>query len=93
MVYGVYHSRTCADTSLGDYGVRDFGSIHLTRACTDFLNRFGNPITMDSYLSQFLSEVDGDPRAGVKRLTRQIEKELLEASINAPNWYHFSFSL
>lgn len=56
-------------------------------------NRFGNPITMDAYKRQFFSDVDGEPRAAVKRLTRQIEKELLETSINAPDWCAFSSSL
>lgn len=42
---------------------------------------------MDAYKEQFLSGVEGASRAAVKRLTRAIESELLEATINAPDWY------
>ncbi|KAF8893430.1 hypothetical protein BD779DRAFT_1609793 [Infundibulicybe gibba] len=49
-------------------------------------SRFGRPITMDAYKKQFFSGVDGDPRASVKRLTRAIENELIEMTINAPDW-------
>lgn len=48
--------------------------------------RFGHPITMDSYKQQFFSSIDGEARAAVKRLTRTIENELVETSINAPDW-------
>lgn len=41
---------------------------------------------MDTYKEQFFSCVDGDPRVAVKRLTRAIEVELVETSINAPDW-------
>lgn len=41
---------------------------------------------MDAYKEQFFSDVEGAPRAAVKRLTRAIETELLEATINAPDW-------
>lgn len=41
---------------------------------------------MDAYKEQFFSDVEGAPRAAVKRLTRAIESELLEATINAPDW-------
>ena len=41
---------------------------------------------MDGYKEQFLSGVEGSPRAAVKRLTRSIENELVEATINAPDW-------
>ncbi|KAI3604698.1 glycerol-3-phosphate o-acyltransferase [Moniliophthora roreri] len=47
---------------------------------------FGRPISMDSYKAQFLSNVEGAPRAAVKQLTRTLESELVEATINAPNW-------
>ncbi|KAG6810973.1 hypothetical protein H0H92_009556 [Tricholoma furcatifolium] len=47
---------------------------------------YGQPITMDAFKEQFFSGVEGAPRAAVKRLTRTIENELLEASINAPDW-------
>ena len=42
---------------------------------------------MDEYIEQFLSDVDGSPRAAVKRLTATVERELVEATINAPDWY------
>lgn len=42
---------------------------------------------MDEYREQFFSGVEGAPRAAVKRLTRAIEMELVEATINAPDWY------
>ncbi|KAI0355696.1 glycerol-3-phosphate-acyltransferase [Trametes cingulata] len=47
---------------------------------------FGQPIKMDEYIEQFLSEQEGAPRAAVKRLTAAIERELTEATINAPDW-------
>jgi len=53
---------------------------------THHLARFGHPITMDAYKEQFFSSIDGEPRAAVKRLTRAIENELIETSINAPDW-------
>ena len=49
--------------------------------------RFGRPISVETYKEQFFSEDEGAPRAAVKRLTRAIEGELVETSINAPNWY------
>jgi glycerol-3-phosphate O-acyltransferase/dihydroxyacetone phosphate acyltransferase len=42
---------------------------------------------MDPFKEQFLSGVEGAPRAAVKRLTNLIVKELVEATINAPDWY------
>lgn len=48
--------------------------------------RFGRPISLESYKELFLSGVDGAPRAAVKRLTRAIKNELVEATINAPDW-------
>ncbi|KAF8161060.1 hypothetical protein B0H34DRAFT_699266 [Crassisporium funariophilum] len=47
---------------------------------------FGRPITMDQYKDQFFSGEEGAPRAAVKRLTSAIETELIETSINAPDW-------
>ena len=41
---------------------------------------------MQDYLQQFFSEKEGAPRAAVKRLTAQIEKELLQSTVNAPDW-------
>ncbi len=48
--------------------------------------RFGQPITMDQYMDQFLSSEEGAARAAVKRLTANIEQELVQATINAPDW-------
>lgn len=42
---------------------------------------------MDEYRQQFFSSEDGAPRAAAKRLTRTIERELIEATINAPDWF------
>ncbi|KAJ8583317.1 hypothetical protein M405DRAFT_799415 [Rhizopogon salebrosus TDB-379] len=48
--------------------------------------KFGEPISMDEYKEQFFSGIEGAPRAAVKRLTRAIERELVEGTINAPDW-------
>lgn len=37
-------------------------------------------------MEEFLSQEDGVPRAAVKRLTAAIERELTQATINAPDW-------
>lgn len=42
---------------------------------------------MDEYKQQFFSEEEGASRAAVKRLSRTIETELVEATINAPDWF------
>ena len=41
---------------------------------------------MDPFLDQFLSPEEGAARAAVKRLTATIERELVEATINATDW-------
>jgi glycerol-3-phosphate O-acyltransferase / dihydroxyacetone phosphate acyltransferase len=41
---------------------------------------------MNGYKEEFQSGMEGAPRAAVKRLTRAIENELVEATINAPDW-------
>jgi hypothetical protein len=46
---------------------------------------------MDPYKEEFMSREEGAPRAAIKRLTRAIENELVEATINAPDWYALSF--
>jgi len=56
-------------------------------------DRFGETISMDEYQEQFLSGLEGAPRAAAKRLTRAIERELVEATINAPDWYFDIISL
>lgn len=48
--------------------------------------RFGPPIALDAYIEQFMSSEEGAPRAAVKRLTAAIEQQLIEATINAPDW-------
>ncbi|KAL4078255.1 hypothetical protein V8B97DRAFT_1865729 [Scleroderma yunnanense] len=53
---------------------------------SDVIMDFGQPISMDEYKAQFLSDIEGMPRAAVKRLTRTIEQQLVEATINAPDW-------
>lgn len=47
---------------------------------------FGEPVSMDEFKEQFFSGLEGAPRAAAKRLTRAIERELVEATINAPDW-------
>ena len=49
-------------------------------------DRFGCPITIDSYKDNFFSDAEGLRRAAVKRLTRTIERSLIEMTINAPDW-------
>ena len=63
-------------------------SIPATTSCCIFTValRFGQPIRMDEYIEQFMSEQEGAPRAAVKRLTAAIERELTQATINAPDW-------
>ena len=41
---------------------------------------------MSQFEEQFLSTTPGEPRLAVKRLTHQIEEELLRFTINAPDW-------
>jgi glycerol-3-phosphate O-acyltransferase / dihydroxyacetone phosphate acyltransferase len=48
---------------------------------------------MDEYKEQFFSDLEGAPRAAAKRLTGAIERELVEATINAPDWYFKIVSL
>jgi len=49
--------------------------------------RFGTPIFLDPYKEQFFSDEEGAPRLAVKRLTHAIEEQLVENTINAPDWY------
>lgn len=51
--------------------------------------RFGAPINISEYSGQFLSEREGAPRAAVKRLTRQIWTQMIEMTVNAPDWYGY----
>lgn len=42
---------------------------------------------MDKYEEQFMDESEGSARAAVKRLTGDIYQELVQATVNAPDWY------
>lgn len=44
---------------------------------------------MDSFLDQFLSSEDDASRLAVKRLTATIERQLVEQTVNAPDWFVF----
>ena len=44
---------------------------------------------MDPYKEQFFSGEEGAPRLAVKRLTHSIETQLVENTINAPDWYAY----
>lgn len=41
---------------------------------------------MEPFIEQFLAPEEGAARAAVKRLTATIERELVEATVNAPDW-------
>ena len=49
--------------------------------------RFGPPISIHDYMDQFLSTEEGAARAAAKRLTRDIEQQMIELTINAKDWY------
>ncbi|KAJ6538790.1 hypothetical protein DFH09DRAFT_991549 [Mycena vulgaris] len=53
---------------------------------SDVVVEFGQPITMDPYIEQFSSEMEGAPRGAVKRLSHAIESGLVGATINGPDW-------
>jgi len=42
---------------------------------------------MEPFKEQFCSSEEGAPRAAVKRLTQAIKEQLIEATINAPDWW------
>jgi glycerol-3-phosphate O-acyltransferase/dihydroxyacetone phosphate acyltransferase len=42
---------------------------------------------LEEYDAQFMEGSEGSTRAAAKRLTQQIRRELVEATINAPDWY------
>ena len=46
----------------------------------------GKPLKASDYAEEFLSGVEGAPRSAVKKLTQQIESDLIRATINAPDW-------
>lgn len=53
--------------------------------------RYGLPISAADYKEQFLSSEENAPRAAVKLVTKQVEAELVEATVNAPDWYVFEY--
>ncbi|KAH9932642.1 glycerol-3-phosphate-acyltransferase [Fomitopsis serialis] len=57
-----------------------------TKYRSNAIMEYGPPIDVDPYLEQFLSAEEGAPRAAVKRLTAALEQQLIEATINAPDW-------
>jgi glycerol-3-phosphate O-acyltransferase/dihydroxyacetone phosphate acyltransferase len=42
---------------------------------------------MDEYMVQFIDESEGSSRAAVKRLRNKIYSDLIEGTINSPDWY------
>ncbi|KAH9829120.1 glycerol-3-phosphate-acyltransferase [Rhodofomes roseus] len=57
-----------------------------TKYRSNAIVEYGPPIDTDPYLDQFLSDEEGAPRAAVKRLTAALEQQLVEATVNAPDW-------
>ncbi|KDQ55712.1 hypothetical protein JAAARDRAFT_195538 [Jaapia argillacea MUCL 33604] len=55
---------------------------------SDVIMEVGKPLALTPYLPQFLAEPSegGDPRAAVKRLTRDVERGLVQGTINAGDW-------
>ncbi|WVQ66895.1 uncharacterized protein L199_005086 [Kwoniella botswanensis] len=47
---------------------------------------YGEPISMDQFEAQFLSEQEGESKLAVKRLTWMIDIELKKMTVNAPDW-------
>jgi glycerol-3-phosphate O-acyltransferase/dihydroxyacetone phosphate acyltransferase len=48
--------------------------------------RYGEPISIDEFESQFLSQEEGASRLAVKRLTKRLELEMMRLTVNAPDW-------
>nr|GAT57513.1 predicted protein [Mycena chlorophos] len=57
-----------------------------TKYRSSVISHFGSPIYMDSFTEEFFSDAEGAARSAVKKLTRQVEKEIVEKTINAPDW-------
>ncbi|KAH9022575.1 glycerol-3-phosphate-acyltransferase [Lactarius pseudohatsudake] len=53
---------------------------------SNVIMEFGSPIAVDSYLDQFLNGDEESRRATVKLLTRAVQSQLVELTINAPDW-------
>ena len=49
-------------------------------------NRFGLPISMNDYDEDFLASDESRRRVAVKRLTRKIELDFRQMTVNAPDW-------
>jgi hypothetical protein len=47
--------------------------------------RFGKPIPMQQYIEDFLNDSEG-PKAAVKRLTADIRGQMVDLTVNAPDW-------
>ena len=56
-------------------------------SCVAASCRFAEPISLKEFEAQFLSDVAGEPRTAVKRLTQRIEEDMTRLSINAPDWF------
>ncbi|TFK54569.1 glycerol-3-phosphate-acyltransferase [Heliocybe sulcata] len=53
---------------------------------SNVIMEFGQHITMDPYLEQFMKGDEEERRAAVKRLTRDLERGFFKITINAPDW-------
>ncbi|KAG6880345.1 hypothetical protein C0992_011096 [Termitomyces sp. T32_za158] len=80
----VYTNKSKYRSSLSE--IRNFDFTHFFHLIFSVTIRYGQPIAVEEYKEQFLSGGEGASRAAVKRLTRMIESELLEATVNAPDW-------
>lgn len=49
-------------------------------------DRYGKPIHIAEYAAKFLSGVEGAEKAAVKTLTKDIGTQLVDMTINAPDW-------
>ena len=50
-------------------------------------NRYGQPIHVADYAAEFLSGAEGAEKTTVKKLTKEIGSQLVDMTINAPNWF------
>jgi glycerol-3-phosphate O-acyltransferase / dihydroxyacetone phosphate acyltransferase len=51
-------------------------------------NRYSKPITLDEYLDDFFADTsEGAGRTTVKRVTAKLREQLVQMTINAPDWY------
>ena len=55
-------------------------------------HRFTDLISVETYREEFLNGDDLARRSMAKTISQQIEKQLVEATINAPNWYVYDVS-